>query len=261
MEYQDIIFEVKDRVATITVNRPEVLNALRNQTKDELEHAIEDIAVRSDIFGVIITGAGRAFISGNDISELDPKKDDGSITRAMSVQMHRILGKLESLGKPVIAAINGYAFGGGTELSLACDLRIAGEKAIFSLPEVKLGGIPCFSGTQRLPRIIGTAMAKELLYTARNVSAEEAARIGLINKVVPQESVMEEAEALMASILKNAPLGIQACKELVAAADSMSLEEGLALETDWGDRLCKTEDKGEGIQAFFEKRPPVFQGK
>ena len=261
MEYQDIIFEVNERVATITINRPEVLNALRNQTKDEIEHAVGVIAESIDIFGVIITGAGRAFISGNDISELDPEKDDGSITMAMSTQMHRILGKLESLGKPVIAAINGYAFGGGTELSLACDLRIAGEKAIFSLPEVKLGGIPCFSGTQRLPRLVGTAIAKELLYTARNVTAEEAARIGLINKVVPQESVMDEANALMASILKNAPVAIQACKELVHAANTLPLEEGLAMETQWGGRLCKTEDKREGIQAFFEKRPPAFQGK
>ena len=204
MDYQDIIYEVRDNVAYITINRPDVLNALRMQTKEELEDAVDKTAADDSILGLIITGVGRSFISGNDISEIrvDAK---GEETVAMSTQAHRLFDKFEAMGKPIIAAVNGYALGGGTELALACDLRIASEKAVFGLPEVGLGVAPCYGGTQRLPRLIGAGPAKEMLFTGRKVKAPEALALGLVNKVVPADDLAREADAMMASILKKRP--------------------------------------------------------
>lgn len=260
MEYEDIICEVKDRVAYITINRPAVLNALRMKTKKELEHAIDTIAADDGILGVIITGTGRAFISGNDISEIriDAK---GEETVAMSTQAHLLFDKFEAMGKPIIAAVNGFAMGGGTELALACDIRIASTKAVFGLPEVHLGVAPCYGGTQRLPRLIGTGMAKELLFTGRKVRADEAKAIGLVNRVAEHDELMTEAEALMRSILKNGPVAVKTCKDLVNRGMAMSLAEGLVYEAEVNGRLAETQDAKEGVQAFFEKREPVFQGR
>lgn len=260
MEYQDIIFQVKDNIAYIIVNRPEVLNALRMKTKEEIEHAIDVIAADDSICGVIITGTGRAFISGNDISEIkiDSK---GEETVAMSRHAQKMLDKFEAMGKPIIAAINGYALGGGTELALACDIRIASTKAVFGLPEVRLGVAPCYGGTQRLPRLVGVGIAKELLFTGRKVSAEEAKEIGLVKKVVEHDELMNEAEALMKQILKNAPIAVKTCKELVNKGMEMSLADALVYESELNGMLAETEDAKEGVKAFFEKRSPVFKNK
>lgn len=260
MKYEDILFDVKDHIVTITINRPDVLNALRVKTKMELEDAIDTIRDDEDIWGVIITGTGRSFISGNDISEIkvDAK---GEETVAMSTQAHRLFDKFEAIGKPIIAAVNGYAMGGGTELSLACDIRIASEKAVFALPEVHLGVAPCYGGTQRLPRLIGTGMAKEMLMTGRKVKAEEAKEIGLVNKVVKHEELMNEAQTMMKSILSNAPIAVRVCKQLVNQGMTMSLADGLVLEAKLNGLLAETADAKEGVKSFFEKRPPKFENK
>lgn len=260
VEYQDILLEVRDQVAYLTVNRPKVLNALRMQTKEELEHAIDKIAADQNILGVIITGTGRSFISGNDISEIriDAK---GEETVAMSTQAHRMFDKFEAMGKPIIAAVNGFAMGGGTELALACDIRIASSRAVFGLPEVHLGVAPCYGGTQRLPRLVGTGVAKELLFTGRKVKAQEALAIGLVNKVVEHAELMNEAEDMMRGILKNAPIAVRVCKELVNKGMTMSLADGLVYEAELNGTLAETEDAREGVKSFFEKRDPVFKNR
>ena len=228
MDYQDIIYEVRDSVAYLTINRPEVLNALRMKTKEELEDAIDRIAADDSILGVIITGVGRAFISGNDISEIriDAK---GEETVAMSTQAHRMFDKFEAMGKPIIAAVNGYALGGGTELALACDIRIASDRAV--------------------------------LFTGRKVKAPEALSIGLVNKVVPGDDLAQEADAMMRAILKNAPIAVRTCKQLVNQGLTMDLADGLKLEADLNGMLAETQDAKEGVKAFFEKRAPVFHNQ
>ena len=260
MDYQDIICEVRDGVAYLTINRPEVLNALRMQTKEELEAAIDRIAADDSVLGVIITGVGRAFIAGNDISEIriDAK---GEETIAMSTQAHRLFDKFEAMDKPIIAAVNGYALGGGTELALACDIRIASDKAVFGLPEVTLGVAPCYGGTQRLPRLVGSGIAKEMLFTGRKVKAAEALSIGLVNKVVPGEELAQQADAMMRDILKNAPIAMRTCKRLVTQGQAMALADGLKLEAELNGMLAETQDAKEGVKAFFEKRAPVFRNR
>lgn len=260
MEYQDIIYEVKGPIAYITINRPDVLNALKMNTKYEIENAIERVAADDAVLGVIITGNGRGFIAGNDISEIriDAKAEE---TVAMSTQAHNMFDKFDALPKPIIAAVNGFAMGGGTELSLACDLRVASTKAVFALPEVGLGVAPCYGGTQRLPRLIGAGRAKDMLFTGRKVKADEALAFGLVDRVVEPEKLMEEAEALMMQILKNAPIAVKACKELVNRGLEMSLQDGLKLEADINGALAETEDAKEGVRAFFEKRAPKFSNK
>lgn len=260
MEYQDILYEIRDQVAYLTINRPKVLNALRMQTKQELENAVDRIAEDRSILGVIVTGVGRSFISGNDISEIrvDAK---GEETVAMSTQAHRLFDKFEAMPKPILAAVNGFAMGGGTELALACDMRIASSRAVFGLPEVHLGVAPCYGGTQRLPRLVGTGLAKELLFTGRKVKADEALSIGLVNRVVEHAELLNEAESLMRSILKSGPIAVRTCKELVDRGMALSLAEGLVLEADLNGMLAETGDAKEGVTAFFEKREPVFRGQ
>lgn len=260
MDYQDILYEVRDSIAFITINRPKVLNALRMNTKHELEDAIDTIGKDDSILGVIITGVGRAFIAGSDISEINVNAK-GEETVEMSSKAHLLFNKFEALGKPIIAAVNGYAMGGGTELALACDIRIASSKAVFGLPEVDLGVAPCYGGTQRLPRLVGTGIAKEILYTARKVYAEEAKAIGLVNKVVEHAELMNEAEAMMKQIIKNAPIAVKYCKFMVNKGIEMTLIDGLKYEAEVAGILVETEDAKEGVNAFFEKRPPVFQNK
>ncbi len=260
MKYQDILFEVKDQMAFITINRPNVLNALREGTKEELGKAIQEISDDDTILGVIITGAGRAFIAGSDISEITIN-DPGSVTEAMSRRAHALFDKFENLSKPVIAAVNGYAMGGGTELALACDIRIASSKAVFGLPEVDLGVIPCYGGTQRLPRLVGAGFAKEILFTGRKVAADEARQIGLVNKVVEPEALLDEAEAMMRQILKNAPRAVGYCKELVNRGLDMNMADALALESKTVGLVIETEDAREGVTAFLEKRKPQFKNK
>ena len=260
MEYQDILYEVKGSVAIITFNRPNVLNALRTGMKKELEDAFDKAANDDKILGLIITGLGRAFMAGSDISEI--KADvPGAETVAMSKYTHALYNKLEEMGKPVIAAINGYALGGGTEMALACDLRIASTKAVFGLPETDLGIAPAYGGTQRLPRLVGAGIAKDIIFTARKVKAAEALSIGLINEMVEPDDLMKAAEAKMAQILKNGPLAVRYCKFAINKGLEMSLADGLDYEAEVNGILAETEDSKEGVKAFFEKRAPQFHGR
>ena len=258
MDYKEVIFEVKEQIAYITINRPEALNALKMSTKQEIENAIDAVAADDEVFGVIITGTGRGFIAGNDISEIsvDSKAED---TVKMSTDAHKLFAKFDALGKPIIAAVNGFAMGGGCELCLACDLRVASEKAVFGVPEVCLGVAPAYGGTQRLPRLIGVGRAKDMLLTGRRVKADEALAWGLVDRVVEHEKLMDEATALMKQILQNAPIAVRSCKELVNRGMEMSLADGLELEAKINGMLAETEDAKEGVKSFFEKRTPVFK--
>lgn len=258
--YQNIEVTRDGRVATVTVNRPDKLNALTRATIEELRQAFESLGADAEIGGVILTGAGeKAFVAGADIGELS---DLGPVAaRNHSLCGQALCHTIETLGKPVVAAIQGFALGGGCELAMACTLRVAGEKARFGQPEVKLGLIPGFGGTQRLGRLVGRGVALELLLTGEMIDAREAHRIGLVNRVVPQGQVMEEARTLLASILERGPLAVRYTLEATYQGLEMPLEDGLRLEANLFAVTFATEDKAEGTRAFLEKRPPVFRGK
>ncbi len=258
--YQNIEVAREGRLATVTVNRPEKLNALTRATIDELHAAFEELGGDAEVGGVILTGAGeKAFVAGADIGELN---DLGPV----AAREHALCGQalcrtIETLGKPVVAAVQGFALGGGCELAMACTLRVAGEKARFGQPEVKLGLIPGFGGTQRLGRLVGRGSALELLLTGEMIDAREAHRLGLVNRVVPQDQVMEEARTLMASILERGPLAVRYTLEATHQGLELPLEDGLRLEANLFAITFATEDKVEGTRAFLEKRPPAFRGK
>ena len=258
MEYQDILYEVKDHIAFITINRPKALNALLMNTKAELGRAIDAIAKDDDVRGVIITGNGRAFCAGTDITEI-PTDEEG--VRNMSKIAHALFDKFDTLGKPIIAAVNGYALGGGTELVLACDIVIASSKAVFGLPEIDLGVNPCYGGTQRLPRIVGPMVAKELLFTGKSIKAEEAKALGIVNRIVEHADLLPEAEKLMKEIVGKAPVAIKYDKYLVNNGLNKTLADALEYEEEISGIVFVTEDAKEGLKAFLEKRKPEFKGK
>ena len=239
---------------------PDVFNAMSMNTKEELFNALNQIKNDSSIGGVIITGNGKAFSSGNDLAEKE-NYENREIALERIKRMHEILGQIDCLEKPVLAAVNGFALGGGCELALACDIRIASKKASFGMPEVTLGMIPSFGGTQRLPRLIGAGRAKEIMFSARKIKADEALEIGLVSKVVEPDELMEEAKKMMNQILKNGPLAIAQCKRLINEGMELPMREALRLETRGLDTLLGTEDGNEGIRAFFEKREPEFHGR
>lgn len=259
MDYTDILVEIDEQIAVITINRPKVLNALRMHTKEELEHAMDYLAADENVRGIIITGNGRGFISGSDISEISVDAK-GEETVAMSKKAHMLFDKFEAIGKPIIAAVNGYAMGGGTELALACDLRIASEKAVFGLPEAELGVAPCYGGTQRLPRLVGKGAALEMLFGTK-FGAEDAYRIGLVNKVVPHEELIDAAIEMMRKIITKAPIAIKYNKFMVHRGMEMSFSDGLDYESEVAGILVETEDAKEGVSAFFEKRKPIFKNR
>ena len=259
MSYQFLTLEVADRIATLTVNRPDKLNALNDATIAELGLAIDEVRERDDIAGLIVTGAGRAFVAGADISELVSQTPTIAKARARGGQ--DIFRRFETSPKPVIAAVNGFALGGGCELALACHIRIASDKAKFGQPEVKLGICPGYGGTQRLARLVGKGRAIQLLVTAEMVDAAEAYRLGIVNRVVEAEQLMAAAMEMMKQILANGPLAVALCIEAVDRGLEMSLEEGLVLEANHFGLLAATEDMAEGMSAFLEKRAPAFRGK
>src|SRR5574342_1096119 len=260
MTYQTLLFDVRDGVAFITVNRPDKLNALNDQVMLELADAAERIATESAIKGAILTGAGpKSFVAGADIGELSKQGPFDGKARAQRGQA--VLRRLETCGKPVIAAINGYALGGGGELAMACHLRIASDTAKFGQPEVKLGIAPGYGGTQRLPRLVGKGVALQLILTGEMIDAQEAYRIGLVNKVVPAAELLAESEKLLRGILAMAPLAVRLCLEAVDQGYEMTLDEGLLLEANHFGLLAATNDMKEGTQAFLEKRPPRFEGR
>ena len=258
-QLQNVRLEVEGAIAIVTMARPKAMNALNNQTLGELESLFDYFKKDKDIFGVIITGEGKAFVAGADISQMNGYNAEQG--REYADYAQSIFNKIEALEKPVIAAVNGYALGGGCEISMSCDIRIASDKAVFGQPEVNLGVIPCFGGTQRLSRLVGTGIAKELIYTARNVKAEEAKSIGLVNKVVPAESLLDEAKAMMQTILSKAPLAVRYAKVAINEGIQMDLYRGLELEKDVCALTFGSDDSKEGMSAFLEKRPAVFQNK
>ena len=259
MQYSSIELSVADRVATITVNRPDKLNALNAATIGELGDAIDEVRQRDDIGGAILTGAGRAFVAGADIGELAAQSPMQAKQRALRGQ--QIFRRYETSPKPVIAAVNGFALGGGCELAMSCHLRIASDVAKFGQPEVKLGICPGYGGTQRLPRLVGMGRALQLLMTGEMIDAAEAYRIGLVNRVVPPAELLAAADAMLRQMLANGPLALSSCIEAVVRGTEAPLEDGLNLEANHFALLSGTADMTEGTRAFLEKRPPNFAGR
>lgn len=260
MAYETLLCETREGISTVTVNRPDKLNALNSKMLGELEECFRAIASDAEVRVVVLTGAGeKAFVAGADVGELAALTTlDG---REFARRGQRVFQLIESLGKPVIAAVNGYALGGGCELAMACALRIASETARFGLPEVKLGIIPGYGGTQRLARLIGKGRAMELALVGEPVTAQEAYRLGLVNQVVPPSELIPACEAMARKIIANAPLAVRFVLEAVNHGLEMTLEEGLFLESNLFALCCTTEDMKEGTRAFLEKRRAQFKGK
>ncbi len=252
-------YKEENGVGLITIDRPPV-NALSRELLEELAGVISQIEERDDFLVLIITGAGeKAFVGGADIGEF-PSLDSKS-GKEMCQYGQGIFKRLEELPIPVIAAINGFALGGGCELALACDLRVAAEEAALGQPEVKLGIIPGYGGTQRLPRLISVGKARELIYTGDMISAREAEKIGLVESVVAADELLDECRQLASKILKQGPLAIASAKKAINEGLQLSLEEGLELEARLFGEICKSEDMKEGARAFLEKRSPEFKGQ
>jgi len=258
--FENILFEKKNAIAYVTVNRPKVLNALNMATMEELRRAFHGIKQDAELRVVILTGAGeKAFIAGADISEL--ARNNPVEAKAYTHQGQSVLNLIENCGKPVIACINGFALGGGCEIAMACTMRLASETAKFGQPEVKLGIIPGYGGTQRLPRLVGKGLAMQLVLAGEMITAQEAHRIGLVNEVVAAAELIPRAEAVAQKIIANAPLAVQWAMEAVNKGMEMPLAEGLFLEATLFGLCCATEDKKEGTTAFLEKRAAKFKGK
>ena len=260
MNYQNILFEIKNHTGLVTINRPDKLNALNGKTISELEDLFHLIKNNPDVFVVVITGSGeKAFVAGADIGELN--KLDVISAKEFSEKGNRAFRAIETLDKPVIAAINGFALGGGCELALACHIRIASENAKFGQPEVNLGIIPGYGGTQRLARVINSARALEMILTGDMISAEEAFRIGLVNKVYPQSDLVNKALELADKISAKGQQAIRFALKAVKATDNISLTEGLSYEASLFALTCGTDDFKEGTAAFLEKRKPDFKNR
>jgi enoyl-CoA hydratase/carnithine racemase len=256
----NVKYEKKGSIAYVTVTRPKVLNALNTPTWTDLQAAFEDAKADASVHGVILTGAGdKAFIAGADISELADIDAYGAEESSRFGQ--GVLDHIENLGKPVIAAINGFALGGGCETAMACTLRIAAEHAKFGQPEVKLGLLPGGGGTQRLPRLVGKGRALQLILTGETISAQEAYRIGLVNEVVPAANLIARAETILKQIMANAPIAVKFSLEAANKGLDTSQAEGFALEASYFGICAATEDKKEGTSAFLEKRAPQFHGR
>jgi enoyl-CoA hydratase len=260
MSFQTLLYEVRDGIAIVTVNRPDKLNALNNTVIDELTLVADRIATDADIRGAIVTGSGtKAFVAGADIAEL--AQCDMATARSLSMKGTRAFRHIEQCLKPVVAAVNGFALGGGCELAMACHLRLASENAKFGQPEVKLGTCPGYGGTVRLPRLVGRGRAIELLTSGAMIDAQEAWRIGLVNRVVPADQLLAEAEKLVRAILEQGPLAVAMCLQMVDDQEHLPLDAALALESRRFGELAGTDDFREGTAAFLAKRKAAFQGR
>jgi enoyl-CoA hydratase len=258
MAYETITLAIADRIATITVNRPDKLNALDDRVIAELGEAIDAVRDDTNVGGVILTGAGRAFIAGADITKLE--QHGALATKALALRGQDVFRRYETSPKPVIAAVNGFALGGGCELAMACHIRIASEAAKFGQPEVKLGLIPGYGGTQRLPRLVGKGRALQLLLTGEMIDAQEAFRIGLVNRVVPAAELIPAATTMLQTILANGPLAVAHCIEVVNTGYDLPLTDAMTFEATAFGLLAATDDKREGTRAFLDKRAPKFTG-
>ena len=257
-EFEHLSYEVEEGIALVTLKRPEALNALSQSLLEELAEIPELVQQDPEVRAVIFTGEGKAFAAGADLKEIAAIKDP-FMGREYALFGQRVFAEIAALPVPTIAAINGYALGGGLELAQACDLRAAAKTANLGLPEVGLGLIPGFGGTQRLPRLIGRGRALDLIFTGRHVDAEEALFLGLVNRVA--EDALEEAKKLAQKILKNAPIALALAKESVVRGEGLDLAEALEIEADLFGYAAATEDMKEGVRAFLEKRPPSFKGE
>jgi enoyl-CoA hydratase/carnithine racemase len=260
MAFTTILLDKRESIAYVTISRPEKLNALNEAVMSELEVCFQDLANDGGVRAVVMTGAGeKAFVSGADVGELSMLNPASG--RETSLRGQRVFGLVENLGKPVIAAIRGYALGGGCELAMACTVRVASETARFGQPEVKLGIVPGYGGTQRLPRLIGKGKAMEMILTGEIISAQEALRIGLVNRVVPDEELVAAAESMARNIAANAPLAVKFSMDAVNHGMEMARREGEFLEATLFGLCCATGDMKEGTRAFLEKRPAKFSGR
>jgi enoyl-CoA hydratase len=260
MGYENILYEKREGIAFITFNRPKVLNALNRKTIEELHHALVDARDAAAVRVVILTGAGeKAFVAGADINELAQQSPVNG--KEFSLYGQGVFHLLETIGKPSICAINGFALGGGCELALSCSIRLVSKTARIGQPEVKLGIIPGYGGSQRLARLCGKGMAHELCLTGEMISAEEAQRIGLVNRLYEPAELMPAAEAMAKKIIEKAPLAVKYCMEAIERGVEMPQEEGLFLEATLFGLCCATDDMREGTKAFLEKRAPEFKGK
>jgi enoyl-CoA hydratase len=259
MQFETILLDRRDGYVVITLNRPDKLNALNIQLLDELHDAVAQLSREDAVRGLIITGSGeKAFAAGADIAELN--RLDGYTGQAYSERGQRVFSAIERFGGPVIAAVNGFALGGGCELAMACHIRLAGERARFGQPEVNLGIIPGFGGTQRLTRLVGPARSAELNLTGDVIDAATAERIGLANHVYPADQLMEKAEEMMKKILAKGPIAVRKTLQAVVASVDATIDDGLAVEARLFGECCGTEDFKEGTGAFLEKRPAAFTG-
>lgn len=259
-DYRYLRVDLHEHAALLTIDRTEKLNALDSDVLEELADAVTEAFLDDDVRGIVITGAGdKAFVAGADIEML--VEQDVIEGRNNSLIGQDVMETIEDGPKPVIAAVNGYALGGGCELALACDFRIASTKAVFGLPEVGLGIIPGYGGTQRLPRLVGTGHALELILSGGKIDAQEAMRIGLVNRVVEPTALIEEALACVARIAKQGPVAVEFAKQAVRRGMLMSLKDGFELESDLFGMISSTADMKEGMRAFLDKRKPEFRGK
>ncbi|MCF6464586.1 short-chain-enoyl-CoA hydratase [Clostridium sp. Cult2] len=259
MGFKYIQFKKEKNIGILSINRPNALNALNSDVLDELDKSIDRVIDDDEVHILIITGEGRAFVAGADISEM--KDMDLFRARKFADKGLKLFRKIELMEKPVIAAVNGFALGGGCELTMCCDIRIASPKAKFGQPEVGLGIIPGFAGTQRLSRIVGLGKAKELIFTADMIDAEEAYRIGLVNKVVPEEELIDEAMAIANKIASKGQIAVRFSKVAINRGIETDIETGQAIEKDLFGLCFATEDQKEGMEAFLEKRKPNYKLK
>ena len=257
MDYKNLIVETIKKIGIVKINRPEVLNAVNIETILELEKAMHEFDDNEDILVIIITGEGKSFVSGSDISKL--AQLDALQAREYSQIGQRVLSFIENMEKPVIAAVNGYALGSGCELAMACDIRIASEKAKFGQPEVKLGIIPGHAGTQRLARLVGISIAKELIFTGDIIDAQEALRIGLVNKVIEQESLLEEVNNIANKIVSVGSTAVRLVKTVINRGIDTNLTTASSYETEAFCVVFSTDEAKEGMNAFLEKRKPNWK--
>ena len=259
MTYTKLIIEKKEKVCIVAINNPQALNALNSAVIEELDRAFSEIAADDGIAAVILTGAGKAFVAGADIAQMSTM--NAAQGKAFGEYGAAVFRKIELLDKPVIAAVNGYALGGGCELAMCCDIRIASAKAKFGQPEVGLGITPGFSGTQRLPRIVGPGKAKELIFTAGIIDAAEACRIGLVNKVTEPEALMDEAMEMAAKIASKSPIAVKYSKQAINKGMQTDMDTAISIEAGLFGLCFSSEDQKEGMRAFLEKRAPDFKNK
>lgn len=259
MNFENLLVDIAEGTAIVTINRPKALNALNEQTLRELQCAFSGLTENDEVQVIIITGSGeKAFVAGADISAMQPLS--ALQARTFAKLGHEVMRYIEACPKPVIAAVNGFALGGGCELALGCDIRLAADNARFGQPEVNLGVIPGFGGTQRLARLVGKGLAMELVLTGDMIDAVEAQRIGLANKVIPQAELLDTARAMAAKIISKGPLAVQLAKEAIRNGLEMDLDKANQYEAELFGLCFATDDQKEGMQAFLEKRPAKFTG-